>query len=46
LEKNQTLAAFAFIRNRGFGAEALFIRTKSTVGARSAQWLLRHQYAT
>jgi hypothetical protein len=32
--------AFAFINNRGFGTDALFIRTKTTVGARSAQWLL------
>ncbi|MBI5910995.1 MAG: hypothetical protein HY848_13715 [Betaproteobacteria bacterium] len=29
----------AIINNRGFGTEALFIRTKTTVGARSAQWL-------
>jgi hypothetical protein len=33
------LASF-FIHNRVFGTDALFIRTKSTVGARSAQWSL------
>jgi hypothetical protein len=36
LKSNQF--AFAFIRNRVFGADALFIRTKNRVGARSAQW--------
>jgi hypothetical protein len=34
----QPQAVIAFIHNRGFGADALFIRTKTTVGARSAQW--------
>jgi hypothetical protein len=32
--------AFAFIHNRVFGTDALHIRTKNTVGARSAQWSL------
>jgi hypothetical protein len=40
LDKNQTQTAFALINNRGFGTDALFIRTKTTVGARSAQWSL------
>jgi hypothetical protein len=30
----------AFIHNHVFGTDALFIRTKNMVGARSAQWLL------
>jgi hypothetical protein len=29
--------ALAFINNRGFGTDALFIRTKTTVRAQSAQ---------
>src|SRR5450759_2669722 len=40
LDKNQTQTAFAFINNRGFGTDELYIRTKTTVGARSAQWPL------
>jgi hypothetical protein len=32
--------AFAFIQNRVFGTDTFFIRTKHTVGARSAQWSL------
>jgi len=38
-EKKQTQTALAFIHNRAFCADALFIRTESTVGARSAQSL-------
>jgi hypothetical protein len=34
LDKNQTQIAFAFIHNRLFGTDTLFIRTKKTVGAR------------
>jgi hypothetical protein len=30
----------AFIHNHVFGTDALFIRTKNMVGARSAQWFL------
>jgi hypothetical protein len=37
---NTPPTAFAFIHNRVFGADTLFIRTKNTVGAQSAQWLL------
>jgi hypothetical protein len=31
---------FGVNRNRVFRADALFIRTENTVGARGAQWLL------
>jgi len=36
-ELKPTQSAFSFIHNRVFGADVLFIRTKNTVGARSAQ---------
>jgi hypothetical protein len=36
LEKAKT--DFAFLRNRVSGTDTLFIRTRNTVGARSAQW--------
>jgi hypothetical protein len=39
--KRTASTAFAFIQNRDFGTDALFIRTKITVGARSAQVFLR-----
>jgi hypothetical protein len=31
-------AVLVFIHNHVFGTDALFIRTKNMVGARSAQW--------
>jgi hypothetical protein len=40
-DKNQPQTAVAFIHNRVFRADALFIRTENTVGARCAQvWCL------
>jgi hypothetical protein len=38
LQKKSSQTAFAFIHNRVFGTDALHIRAKNTVGARSAQW--------
>jgi hypothetical protein len=38
LYKKQTQVVVDFIHNRVFGTDALFIRTKNRVGARSAQW--------
>jgi hypothetical protein len=35
--KTNLETAFAFIHNRGFGADTLFIRTKTTVGARNGR---------
>jgi len=37
LYKEPPQTASAFVHNRVFGTDALFIRTKNTVGARSAQ---------
>jgi hypothetical protein len=34
LDKTRTQTAFAFINNRVFGTDTLFIRTKNRVGAR------------
>ena len=38
--KRTASSAFAFIQNRAFGTDALFIRAEDTVGAQSAQCLL------
>jgi hypothetical protein len=38
-EKHREESAFAFINNRFFGADVLFIRTEKTVGAQGAQCL-------
>jgi hypothetical protein len=40
LDKSLPHATFVFIHNRVFGTDTPFIRTKNTVGARSAQWSL------
>jgi len=45
LYKNPRQTTFAFIHNRVFGTDALFIRTKSTVGARSAQVFVARDHA-
>jgi len=45
LYKNPPQTAFVFIHNRVFGTDALFIRTKSTVGARSAQVFVARDHA-
>jgi len=37
LYKEPSQTASAFVHSRVFGTDALFIRTKNTVGARSAQ---------
>jgi hypothetical protein len=38
--KDSPRAAVAFINNRVFRADTLFIRAENAVGARSAQWLM------
>jgi len=37
LDKTQPQTTFAFLHNRDFRADVLFIRSEITVGARSAQ---------
>jgi hypothetical protein len=38
LRLDSQFRAIAFLHNRVFGTDTLFIRTKDTVGAQSAQW--------
>jgi len=38
--KSKPKPVLFFIHNRVFGTDTLFIRTKNTVGAQSAQWSL------
>jgi len=45
LYKNNPQAVVAFNRNRVFGTDMLFIRTKNTVGARSAQVFVARESA-
>jgi hypothetical protein len=41
-----TQGVVAFIHNRGFGTDALFIRTKTTVGARERATALHRHWRT
>jgi hypothetical protein len=43
-KSSSQLRAIAFTHNRVFGTDTLFIRTKNTVGAQSAQWQIADRH--